>query len=245
MAEETRVWKRLTDSSNPTGRASASTVAPSSSSSWTAVSRMASTSASTGHPGASNHAPILVPGRAGGELEAPRGCAVGVGPGQDTEQQLEVGDAAGQRPDHIDVRFGQPSTDVVEIAARGHDAEARLVSADPGEVGRHADRAPDVGAELERGEAARHRDRRSPRGTTGRPGRVPRVAGDTEQFVVRLAVPRPLGHVGLPEDDRAGSSDPCHCRRSSVGTWSRSSVAPPVDRIPAVSSASFTVMGSP
>lgn len=32
---------------------------------------------------------------------------------------------------------------------------------------------------------------------------------------------------------------------SSVGTWLRSSVAPPVDRIPAVSSASFTVMGSP
>ena len=58
--------------------------------------------------------------------------------------------------------------------------------------------------------------------------------------------PEKRGRLVSPEDDRAGVAHLAH-HRGVVGRpmWSLSSVAPPVDRMPSTSTASFTVMGRP
>ena len=112
--------------------------------------------------------------------------------------------AAGDRAEHVDVGVGRAAADVVEIAALRHHAEARLEPEHAAAVRRDADRAADVGADLEAREPGR------PTAAADRPtnrrarGRVPRVVRRAEDLVVGLQVARPARHVGLAEHDRAG-----------------------------------------
>ena len=97
--------------------------------------------------------------------------AVGLGPGEHAEQQVEVVGAARDRTEHVDVGVGRAAADVVEVAALRHHAEARLQPEHAAAVRRDADRAADVGAELEAGEAGGDRGRGTARRATRGCGR--------------------------------------------------------------------------
>jgi len=86
---------------------------------------------------------------------------------QHAEEQVEVGRTAGHRAEHVDVGIRGSPADAVEVAALGHQPVARLVAERAAAVRRHAHRSTDVRAQLEAGEAARHRDGGAARRPTG------------------------------------------------------------------------------
>ena len=100
--------------------------------------------------------------------------------------------------------------DLIERRAEGEQAVARdaavgrLEADDAAERARLADRAAGVGAERDRRQAGRHRDR----GAAARPARDaiqrPRIARHAERRVLGRRAHRELVAVGLAEDDRAG-----------------------------------------
>ena len=116
-------------------------------------------SSSSSHTATRRPASDVADGRR--QLDAPRRPARRLRPGEHGQQQLEVAGAAGHRPEHVDVGVGRPAADAVEVAALGHDAVARLEAERAAAVRRHAHRAADVGAELERRQPGRHRRRRT------------------------------------------------------------------------------------
>ena len=84
---------------------------------------------------------------------------------------------------------------------------------DPAEMGRHAQRAADIGPERERTKARGERGRRAARRAPGGSPKIVRIVGDPVDGVVGLPVVEPEGHVGLAEDHRAGSLDAAHDQR--------------------------------
>ena len=122
------------------------------------------------------------------QLDAPCGRKLRGGRRQHPDQEVEVVRAARDRPEDVDVGVGGASTDVVEVPALGHHAEARLQPEDTAAVRRDADRSADVGPELEAGETGGHCGRRPPRGSTRDVTDVPRVAAAAEDLVEGLDV---------------------------------------------------------
>ena len=147
------------------------------------------------------------------QLERPRALAGRLRPGEHRQQQVEVGGAAGHRPEHVDVGVGRAAADAVEVAALGDHAVARLEPERAAAVRRDAHRAADVGAELERREAGGDRRRRAARRAARDARDVPRVVRRAEELVEALHVARPARQVGLAEDDGAGLAQPGHRRR--------------------------------
>ena len=99
-------------------------------------------------------------------------------------------------------------------AARDHPPR-RLEAVDAVEVGRVADGAADVAAQLERRQPGGHRGGGPARGATGGAGDVPRVVGGAVDVVEGLEVAGVEGGVGLPDHDRPGRLQPGH--RQGVG----------------------------
>ncbi len=143
-----------------------------------------------------------------GQLETPRVLPLRFRAREHTEQQVQVVSRARDRTEHVDVGIGGAAADVIEIAALGHNAEARLQSVHAARVCRHAYRTADVGAELEARESAGDRGRRATRRTARRPVERPRVVRRAEHLVVALQVARPARQVRLGEHDRAGALQP-------------------------------------
>ena len=139
------------------------------------------------------------------QLQPPRRVVPAVGAAHQVERQLQVGDGAGHRPGDGDVGLGQRARRAGDLAVRRHDAVARLVAVDAGHVGRQADRAADVGADLQRGEPCRQRRRRAARRAARRALEVPRVVGRAEHLVVALEVAGVDRQVGLAPDHRTGA----------------------------------------
>jgi hypothetical protein len=92
------------------------------------------------------------------------------------------------------------------------------VGEDPAEMGRHAQRAADVGPERERTEARGERGRGAARRTPGRALEIVGIVGDPVDGVVGLRVVERGGHVGLAEDHRAGGLGAAHDQRILCGT---------------------------
>ena len=115
------------------------------------------------------------------------------GPRARPRSSVEVVGTAGDRSEHVDVGVGRPAADVIEVAALGHDAVARLEPEHAAAVRRDAHRAADVGAELEAGEARRDRGGRSAGRPAGDAFEVPRVVRRAEDLVVGLEVARTSG----------------------------------------------------
>ena len=124
------------------------------------------------------------------------------------ERELEVLDRARDRTVHVQVGLGERAGGEGDVPALRDDPVARLVPEHAAPVRGHADRAADVGAELERGEAGRDRGGRTARGAAGRALGVPRIARGAEDLVVALPVAGHVRRVGLAEHDRAGSAQP-------------------------------------
>ena len=126
-------------------------------------------------------------------------------PAHDIEQQSRVGHRARQRPYDLEV---QQQTRQHMLARHG--AERWLESHQAGVGGRPADRASAILADRQRRDAAGHGRHRAAAGTARRELRIPGIAGDAEQRVVRVALERELGHVGLADDERAARPCPAH-----------------------------------
>ena len=118
---------------------------------------------------------------------------------QHIQERHQVGGAAGDRAEDVDVRLGHRA----QVALLRDDPEAGLMPEDAAVSGRVADRAADVRAQFEGGQAGRDRRRRASRGTARCTRQVPRVAGRAEQVVVGLDVTGPPGRVRLAVHDRA------------------------------------------
>ena len=144
------------------------------------------------------------------QRQAPAGRLQPGGAGQDVERQLEVVDGAGHRPHDAEIGVGERARGRRQMAALRDDAERRLVPAHAAPVGRHADGAADVAAQLERREAGGDRRRGAARRPAGGARGVPRVVGDAEDRIVGLPVAGQRGRVGLAEDHRAGVAQAAH-----------------------------------
>src|SRR5690606_30216616 len=110
--------------------------------------------------------------------------------------------AARQRPAHGDV--GRRYRAAGRVAAQWNYVPGRLVPVDAAEMGGVADRAADVGAEVEPGEAGCDHGRGPAGGAARGPLQVPGVVRGAVDLVVALPVGERLRHVGLAEDHRAG-----------------------------------------
>ena len=133
-----------------------------------------------------------------------------VGAGEDVERDLEILDAARHRSGHRDVGLRQRAGRTGDLPLRRHQAVRRLVADHAAAVRRIADRAADVGAELERREAGRERARRAARRSPGAARRVPGIVRLAEHRVVALHVAGVDRQVGLAEDDGARGAQPRH-----------------------------------
>ncbi len=94
------------------------------------------------------------------------------------------------------------------MAAQRHEIVARLVAVDAAEVRRHADRAADVGAELQRDHAGRQGRGGPAGGPARRAGQVVGIAGAAVDRIVALVIGQPGRDIGLAEDHRAGRLQP-------------------------------------
>ncbi len=147
---------------------------------------------------------IIVPRRRQGQ---PVGVGIDllVGARHDVESQREIGGAARHRTDDGEVVLERQRRHIGRrLAAPGYQDEARLVGVDAAVVRGHAQRAADIGAELERHVARGERRRRSSRRAARRPSQVPGVVGPPVDVVVALPIGERERNVGLAEDDGAG-----------------------------------------
>ena len=160
---------------------------------------------------------LLVPRRPQREPVADAGGQF-VGAGDDVEQQRQVTCGARHRSDDDEVVVARQRRRAGRcMAAAGHQPERRLERHDAGEVRRHAQRAADVGTELQGHEARRQRGRRAARRAARRALEVPRVARDAVDRVVALPVVEHDRHVGLAEQDGTGPSGTRDDQRVVVG----------------------------
>src|SRR5665213_4488768 len=90
------------------------------------------------------------------------------------------------------------------MAAIGNDAVSRLVAEHATEMRGHADRAADIGTDLERAIAGGDRRGGAARRAARRHRGVPRIVGLAVDVVVALPVGERDRNVGLAHDDRAG-----------------------------------------
>ena len=141
------------------------------------------------------HAHVEVGERAllgGRELESPRDRALGFGPGQHRQQEVEVFRRARDRAEHVDVDVDGAAVRVIEIPALRDHTPRGLEPVDAAAVRRDPHRAADVGADLEAREPRGHRGGRAARRSAGDAIERPRVVRDAEELVVGLHVARPL-----------------------------------------------------
>ena len=178
----------------------------------------ACTAASTPEPSSARGTPMRRP--ASGVLE--RGRAERRDVGHRRVRRGRVGGVvAGHRGEHVGgvLDGARERPDLVERRAEGEQAVARdaavgrLEADDAAQRGRLADRAAGVGAERDRRQAGRHRDRRAAARAAGDAVERPRVAGDAERRVLGRRAHRELVAVGLAEDDRAGRLEALDGRR--------------------------------
>src|SRR5262245_65624272 len=85
---------------------------------------------------------------------------------------------------------------------------ARLVGKNAAEVRRVAERATDVGAELEQDEAGGEGDCRASRGAARGARDVQGIVGGAVDLVVALEIAKDQRQVCLAQDDRAGGLGP-------------------------------------
>ena len=124
-----------------------------------------------------------------------------VGARDDRQQDGQVVDAAGHRPE-----LGQGFEDAAEprrVSGSRHAAARRLEAGDAADVGGLADAVAGVAADIERRSAGRDDRAGATAAATGRPREVVRVRGATEDEIVCLVRPRELGRVGLADEDPA------------------------------------------
>ena len=181
-------------------------------------------------PGVQAEAARLPPLRAGRPGRAPRPAG---------RRQRTCGDA----PPRTSASVRLPGR-AGGMPAAGHDAPRRLQPEHPAAVRWDADRAADVGAELECRKPARDRGGHTAGRPARRPRRLPRVVRRAEQVVVRLQVGPDRGTLDLPNTiaPAAFSRAP---GRVVDGTCSVSSVASAVVSTPSISMTSLIVIGSP
>ena len=137
------------------------------------------------------------------DREPPRDVLTGLGTRRDVQRQLEIVGGAGERPLDAHHDRGVRHRGHRELSAPRHRRFARAVAVDAAEGGGHSDRAADVAAELERGEAGGER-RRAAAGRAARSARqVPRIVRPPVDRIARLPVRQHLGHVRLRHHDGA------------------------------------------
>jgi hypothetical protein len=138
-----------------------------------------------------------------------------VGAGEQAHGQEQVRGRARHRPAHrqraIDARQIGRAGDQPD---RGDSVRGRLEPEHAAEVGRHADGAAEVGADVERREAGGQRGGGASARSTRRARAVVRVERTAEQVAVRLDVHR---HVGLAEQDAARAAQPFGDRTVAAG----------------------------
>ncbi len=223
---------------------------PRSSSSREACSQAATHTGSTVTPSAAGRAYRPMRSRPGGALgvreerlarrERRRPVRVALlGPRQRVEQRRRVAHAARQRTLYgkaVDLDAGGPRADP---------APRRLDAEQAADARRDPDGAAPVAGVGDRHEAERHCHRRPAAGSSGGQGRVPRVAGRTRHIVVGVATAAEFGGVGLAEADRACLAEPGHAVGVGVRHMAAKALDPYVVRTPAVSTRSFTAVGTP
>ena len=147
---------------------------------------------------------IIVPRRRQGQ---PVGVGIDllVGARHDIESQREIGGAARHRTDDGEVVLERQRRHIGRrLAAPGYQDEARLVGVDAAVVRGHAQRAADIGAELERHVARGERRRRSSRRAARASEPGPRGCWSTRRRRCSSANRRARADVGLAENDGAG-----------------------------------------
>ena len=143
------------------------------------------------------------------------------GPGDDRQDQREVVDAAGERPELLERRRRSPRT-TASAPVRGTRPLVGLRPATPQTWAGWRMLSP-VSLPMSNGDAARGDDRGRPAGAAaGRPLEVVRVRRPAVDVVVGLVRPGELGRVRLAEQDPAGRPQPGDDGRVAV----RDAVAP-------------------
>jgi hypothetical protein len=134
-----------------------------------------------------------------------------VGPGQHRQFEGEIDSAARHRPVHRKIaahrdrrRLRRPGT------ALRHQIEGRLVGEDATEMRRRAQRAADIGAELQGHEAGGECRRRAARRSARGAAEIPRIIGGAVNVVVALPIPDRDRQIGLADHDSAGGLEPLH-----------------------------------
>ncbi len=143
-----------------------------------------------------------------------RGGQGGVARSRDHRQgQVEIFSGAGDRPgDHqVDIAQRAPLGRRRDRTPGRDQPPARLQAEDAAGMGRPADRAAKIGAELEGAHAGGDRNRRTARRAAGRARLVPRIVGHAMGRIVALEIAGEDRDVGLADDHRAGSPQPCDC----------------------------------
>jgi len=130
-----------------------------------------------------------------------------VGPGYDTIHARHVFDRAAHRPTHVAIEGERDDA----VARGGTD---RRPDPDESQVRRRtADRVPRVGSEPDHAESGGDAAGRPPARPCGSSLEVVCVARASVRRADTLAGrERPLGHIGLGEDDRSGRADTLHLR---------------------------------
>ena len=147
-----------------------------------------------------------------------RAAVAPVRPGEHAEEQRDVGDRAGQRPDlraRVTERADLP--EVVEHAGDRHAPRGRLDRRQPAEVGGQAHAGARVRAHAAWRAARRDRGRLAAAAAARRALEVPRVVRAPVHLVVGFDAAAVDRAVGLPEQDRARAAQPRHRRRVAVG----------------------------
>ncbi len=130
--------------------------------------------------------------------------------GDDREQQAKVAGRAGHGADDIEVAGGVAAGRRRDVADLRDQAPGRLVRQDSAERGRHAQRAADVRAELQRRDPDRQRRGRAAGGAARAAGHIPRITGGPVDIVEALPVAGHHRHVGLAPGNGARGPDPRH-----------------------------------
>jgi hypothetical protein len=154
------------------------------------------------------HIPDALDRRTGVEFQPP-------GPGvardrarDDLKDHAQIPDAARDRPGDAHVGLEQAAGRTGNVADQRYDAVRRLQPVHAVVMGRVADRAADVAAQLERGESGGDGRRGATRRSANGPAVIPRVVGPSVNVVVGLPVAREQRRVRLAEHDRARRLQP-------------------------------------